>query len=442
MQKRKNSVRRAQKRVRGHRRSEMASAGGSHAIELEEVGPPPVQLVFEKVSIEVTPPHGPFSKALPVKRILDEVSGIFGPAECIACMGPSGSGKTTMLNALTGVTRPTHGTISANGQPFDAATMRRFSALVPQDDLLTPTLTVHEALMEAALFKSGLGLVARQARVEKLLEQFGLGGCRDVRIGHPDGKKGISGGQKRRLSVALELCGTVSLLYLDEPTSGLDAVSTMALVRLLSSLARGGVTVIATIHQPSAAAFFTFDRLLLLDRGAIAYQGPVTLGQQPVAFFEAAGFPCAALDNPADFLFEILVEHADAIRQKYVAEGVPEDARRAADASLAALEAPPRGGGMYASTFGAQLRAHARRNAKAMVRNPMLARLRCGSAVGMGLAMGILYFELPDDATGINERVTLLLFTMLFFAIINALPVVVAVLPELAVVRKEARNNW
>ena len=72
----------------------------------------------------------------------------------------------------------------------------------------------------------------------------------------------------------------------------------------------------------------------------------------------------------------------------------------------------------------------------------LLLRLRGGSAVGMGLAMGILYFELPDDATGINERVTLLLFTMLFMAIINALPVVVAVLPELAVVRKEARNNW
>ena len=117
--------------------------------------------------------------------------------------------------------------------------MRRYSALVPQDDLLTPTLTVHESLMEAALFKSGLGVVARQDRVEKLLEQFGLSGCRDVRIGHPDGKKGISGGQRRRLSVALELSGTVSLLYLDEPTSGLDAVSTMALVRLLSSLARG-----------------------------------------------------------------------------------------------------------------------------------------------------------------------------------------------------------
>ena len=101
---------------------------------------------------------------------------------------------------------------------------------------ITYSLTSYSLIScsASALFKSNLPLAARQARVEKLLEQFGLSGCRDVRIGHPDSKRGISGGQKRRLSVALELCGTVSLLYLDEPTSGLDAVATMTLVRWLS----------------------------------------------------------------------------------------------------------------------------------------------------------------------------------------------------------------
>jgi ABC-type multidrug transport system ATPase subunit len=148
--------------------------------------------------------------------------------------------------------------------------MRRVSALVPQDDLLTPSLTTQEALMEATIFKTSLGLAERQARVDRLLKQFGLDGCKDVIIGHPEGKKGISGGQKRRLSVALELCGRPSLLYLDEPTSGLDSIASMTLVRLLATLARGGVTVIATIHQPSAAAFYTFDRLLLLHQGAPA----------------------------------------------------------------------------------------------------------------------------------------------------------------------------
>ena len=105
--------------------------------------------------------------------------------------------------------------------------MRRFATFVPQDDLLTPSLTVHESLAEACLFKMGRSATAadRRARCEELLAQFGLAECRDVLVGHPEGKKGISGGQKRRLSVALELAGRPSLLLLDEPTSGLDSVS-------------------------------------------------------------------------------------------------------------------------------------------------------------------------------------------------------------------------
>ena len=120
------------------------------------------------------------------------------------------------------------------------------------------------------------------------------------------------------------------LLYLDEPTSG-QAASPSTLVKLLSTLASGGVTVIATIHQPSAAAFFTFDRLLLLHQGAICYQGPVSQGAQPAAFFADAGFACPPLDNPADFLFEVLVDNAETIRAKYAAEGVPEDRVRAVE---------------------------------------------------------------------------------------------------------------
>jgi ABC-type multidrug transport system ATPase subunit len=306
----------------------------------------PVQVVFDKVCIDVKLPRASRVPCLglggerPIKRILDQVSGIFGPAECTACMGPSGSGKTTLLNALTGVTKPSSGSITANGQSFEPAAMRRVSALVPQDDLLTPSLTTQEALMEATIFKTSLGLAERQARVDRLLKQFGLDGCKDVIIGHPEGKKGTSGGQKRRLSVALELCGRPSLLYLDEPTSGLDSIASMTLVRLLATLARGGVTVIATIHQPSAAAFYTFDRLLLLHQGSICYQGPIQQGAQPVAFFEGAGHPCPKLDNPADFLFEVLVDHAEKIRSKFQTEGVPDDAGRAADASLETA-APP-----------------------------------------------------------------------------------------------------
>ena len=222
----------------------------SVTLDVEE-RPPPVQLVFDDVSIEV--PRVPKSMENPTITILDGVSGTFGPGEAIAVMGPSGSGKTTMLNALTGVQPPTSGTISVNGEPFDRDTVRSVSAFVPQDDLLTPVLSVHEAMMEACAFKSSLPVAARCESVDVLLRQFDLGAAKNVLVGNPaSGKKGISGWQRRRLSVALELCGSPSLLYLDEPTSGLDAVSAMALVRLLSTLASSGVTVITTIHQPSA----------------------------------------------------------------------------------------------------------------------------------------------------------------------------------------------
>ena len=210
--------------------------------------PIPVQVVFDKVSVEVATRD----KAKPKKKILDQVSGLFGPSEAIAVMGPSGSGKTTMLNVLTGVSKFTSGSITVNSQPFNPVALRRVSALVPQDDLLTPILTVLESLMEASAFKSELDPAEQRLVVEKLITQFGLQSCRDVLVGHPaEGKRGISGGQRRRLSVALELCGNPSLLYLDEPTSGLDSVSTMTLVKLFSSLAKRGTTVIATIHQPS-----------------------------------------------------------------------------------------------------------------------------------------------------------------------------------------------
>jgi ABC-type multidrug transport system ATPase subunit len=105
--------------------------------------------------------------------------------------------------------------------------VKKVSAYVPQDDMLCPVLTVREALTEACIFKTKLGVAQREAKVSSLIQQFGLDVCKDVIIGSPTGKKGISGGQKRRVSVALELCGNPSLLYLDEPTSGLDVYSSL-----------------------------------------------------------------------------------------------------------------------------------------------------------------------------------------------------------------------
>ena len=183
----------------------------------------PVQVKFTGITLDVKTGKDQ------TKRILDDVSGHFGPAESVAVMGPSGSGKTTLLLCVSGAAAPTSGSVEVNGAPFDAGTMRRVASFVPQDDLLTPCLTVEESLREAVLFKTGHASDSLECdqKVNELAERFGLVDCLTTPVGRPgEGKRGASGGQRRRLSVALELCGDPSLLFLDEPTSGLDAVAT------------------------------------------------------------------------------------------------------------------------------------------------------------------------------------------------------------------------
>jgi len=406
---------------------------GSVAVAMPPGNVPPVQIVFDKVSIVVDLKD----KAKTQKKILSDVSGIFGPGEAIAVMGPSGSGKTTMLNALTGVSVPSSGSITVNGQAFSKPVVKAVSALVPQDDLLTPIMTVYESLLEATTFKTSLPRAEACARVDDIIKQFDLSVCKDVLVGHPEGRKGISGGQKRRLSVALELCGEPSLLYLDEPTSGLDSVSAMALVRLMSSLAKGGRTIVATIHQPSSSAFFTFDRLLLLVGGSICYSGPVSQ-TQPMAYFASAGFECPPLNNPADFMFDVLVGNTETLRLKFEKEGVAEDGSRAPQTQLPPLSMRSK----YPASFFLQVKTHVIRNRRQLLRDPALARLRVGSSVVMGVTMGIMYNGMGTDLMGVNDRVSLLLFTMLFLAISNSIPVVIAVFPELTVAAKQCHNNW
>jgi len=231
--------------------------------------------------------------------------------------------------------------------------------------------------------------------------------------------------------------GSPSLLFLDEPTSGLDSVSAHSLVQLLASLAHSGATVVATIHQPSAAVFFMFDRLLLLHSGQTCYFGPVS-ATQPLDFLSSAGFVCPAYHNPADFLMEVLSTSPDApAKLSALVVHPPLDER--ADLACITLSSTT---GSYAVPFGMQLRTLLQRNAVMMRREPALARARLGSGVVIGLIMGILYYDLGDGAESAQERLALLLFSMLFLTLSCVLPTIITLLPELAVLRKEYRNNW
>ncbi|KAJ8598688.1 hypothetical protein CTAYLR_003107 [Chrysophaeum taylorii] len=225
-------------------------------------------------------------------KVLDHVSTAFAPGEACAVMGPSGAGKTTLLNALACRVKGIEGRVLANGVAI--STPMEFAAwgtVAPQDDVVLPNLTVGELLFYARKLRGG------KQSVEALLSTFELAERKDVK------SKFLSGGQKKRLSICLELAHRPSVLFCDEPTSGLDSRVALSVVSTLSTLAHQTKTnVVATVHQPSLECFLLFDRVLILAAGKVAYSGTV---ERAVDEFsdddEGQKFGCK---NPADLAID------------------------------------------------------------------------------------------------------------------------------------------
>jgi len=249
-----------------------------------------------------------FSKFKTEKReILHGVNGAFCSNELTAIMGPSGSGKTTLLNALAGyVTSGVQGLVTFNGKvrQHNSDKFRHLAAYIHQDDELRPWLTAGEAMMFAAHLKLGSHVSGEEKHktVKKILFLLGLDKRYNTRAGN------LSGGQKKRLAIALEMISNPPILYLDEPTTGLDSSSTTQCISLLKRLAQQGRTIVCTIHQPSALIFEMFDKLYAVAGGHCIYQGPV---KELVPFLGSMGLPCPSYHNPADFLLEVAVGEYD-----------------------------------------------------------------------------------------------------------------------------------
>ncbi len=248
------------------------------------------------------------------KVILDDVSLTVFPGEMVALMGPSGAGKTTLLEVLTGQRSPSAGTVLVNGNDLHAQrqTFADRIGYVPQEDVMHRDLTVFEVLHYAARLRlpNDLPDSAVRDHVERLLDRMGLAHIRDTLIGG-ENVRGVSGGQRKRVNIALELLTEPPLLFLDEPTSGLDATSTLEVLQVLRGLADEGKTIIMTIHQPRVEAFRLVDMLLLLAKGGkLAYFGP---GAPGAAEYFSARSPIKhkSDSNPADYALDAL-DPADA----------------------------------------------------------------------------------------------------------------------------------
>ncbi|KAG2321703.1 hypothetical protein Bca52824_014916 [Brassica carinata] len=239
------------------------------------------------------------------RTILSGVTGMVTPGEFMAVLGPSGSGKSTLLNAVAGRLHGSGltGKILANDAKLTKQTLKR-TGFVAQDDLLYPHLTVRETLIFVALLRLPRSLTRddKIKAAESVISELGLAKCENTVVGNTF-IRGISGGERKRVSIAHELLINPSLLVLDEPTSGLDATAALRLVQTLAGLAHGkGKTVVTSIHQPSSRVFQMFDTVLLLSEGRCLFVGK---GRDAMAYFDSVGFSPAFPMNPADFLLDL-----------------------------------------------------------------------------------------------------------------------------------------
>lgn len=234
---------------------------------------------------------------VPGRRLLENISLTVYPSEFVGLMGPSGAGKTTLMNAMNGYTPPTTGTVIFNGCDL-YANYEEFQGMVgyvPQDDIMHRELTVGQALYYTARLRlpSDFSNVELHSRIQDVLSQLGLEGTENVVIGSPE-KKGISGGQRKRVNLAMELLTDPAVLFLDEPTSGLSSEDALMVMKLLRKLADAGKTIVLTVHQPSLEAYRLLDNLILVSKdagstqpGQLVYYGPAY--PQAVDFFNPQG---------------------------------------------------------------------------------------------------------------------------------------------------------
>ncbi|KAI5004286.1 hypothetical protein ZWY2020_031529 [Hordeum vulgare] len=263
----------------------------------------PVTIRWARVTCALKNKRGDMARFL-----LSNLSGEAKPGRLLALMGPSGSGKTTLLNVLAGqlTASPSlhlSGFIYVNGQPMSQGGYK--IAYVTQEDIFFSQLTVRETLSLAAELQlpDTMSPERKEKYVDDLLFRLGLVNSADSIVG--DAKvRGISGGEKKRLSLACELIASPSVIFADEPTTGLDAFQAEKVMETLRQLAEDGHTVICSIHQPRGSVYSKFDDIVLLSEGEVVYMGPAK--EEPLKYFASLGHQCPDHENPAEFLADLI----------------------------------------------------------------------------------------------------------------------------------------
>ena len=406
------------------------------------------------------------------KQLLMGITGYALPGRLIALMGASGAGKTTLLDVLAGRknTGAMAGEVFLNGHAKDAATFNRSASYCEQTDLHMPLTTVREALEFSAELRlpASVSAAQRGAYVDEVMALLELTPLAAAKVGNPGSPDGLSPGERKRLTIGVELAANAPILFLDEPTSGLDARAAAVVVRVIRRVASTGRTIICTVHQPSAEVFAQFDDLLLLQRGGWqVYFGPI--GARSAALVNHLSSlpgtpPLARGFNPASWMLDVLAgtdssggsgggsgsggadcspaarAGASLTGEQYQAAFFASPAwQGGAEKKLGALCTPSSSDSRpvsfaspHARSFGAQWLALVRRQALMYSRNIPMNVGRIAAIVFLCTLFGTIYFNLSaraGDFQGMRTLVAAIFMTAAFSAMLNmdaSLPTLIA----------------
>lgn len=371
------------------------------------------------------------------KQILHPLTATFEPGVLNVIMGPSGSGKSSLLNAIanrlhasTSTTYERSGRILLNGAVPSREVTKSVISYVHQDDVgLLPALTVRETLRYAAQLRLPHWMTTEEKllRAEDVLLKLGLKDCADTLIGNAL-MKGISGGEKRRVSIALQILTSPNVLICDEPTSGLDSFTAASIIEVLQGLANEGRTVVLTIHQPRSDLYKHFGSMLLLAKGGhVVYAGQAS---SMVPYFDNLGYKCPEHANPADFTLDLIStswterrsvsdEKLTGLIQKWTF------AQQQADTEAREIESPA-ALGSFARTrtpFRIAFPLLMQRNFKNVRRQPEILTGRISQFIAFGVILLMFYTPMKNDFYSVQSRVgyATQLGSLMFVGMLNSI---------------------